>query len=137
VSSRQNICASFKPLAADLRGRFVVAETPTDVLVAGHPDIGGAAKDFESLSALVRDTQVSIGGMILVTRPRMAVSRCGRRAATSVAGGGGWGGGVGLAGWPLGAAGAGVGRGRAVVGGVIGKFGDHRVEQDVHGHSDS
>ncbi len=47
-----------------------MAETPTDVLVAGYPDIGGAAKDFESLGALVRDTQVSVDGMILVTKPR-------------------------------------------------------------------
>ena len=112
-----------------------MAETPTDVLVAGHPDIGGAAKDFESLSALVRDTQVSIEGMILVTKPRMAVSRCGRRATTSVARGGAAGsrsrGGL-LA--PPVLASVAVG---AVAGGVIGKFGDHRVQQDVHDHSDS
>ena len=44
-----------------------MAETPADVLVAGYPDIDGAAKDFESLGALVRDTQVSIGGVILLT----------------------------------------------------------------------
>lgn len=114
-----------------------MAETPTDVLAAGYPDIGGAAKDFESLSALVRDTQVSVDGMILVTKPRMAVSRCGKRAATSVARG--WGGAAG-SGWRVGLmappvlASVAVG---AVGGGVIGKFGNHRVEQDVHDHSDS
>ena len=45
-----------------------MAETPTDVLVAGHPDIDGATKDFGSLGELVRDTQVSIDGVIVVTR---------------------------------------------------------------------
>ena len=44
-----------------------MAEAPTAVLVAGYPDINGATKDFESLGGLVRDTQVSIGGVILVT----------------------------------------------------------------------
>jgi len=32
-----------------------MAETPADVLVAGCPDIDGAAKDFGALGALVRD----------------------------------------------------------------------------------
>ena len=66
----------------------------------------------------------------------MAVSRCGRRAATSVArgwGGGGAGLAVGLFAPPL-LAPVAVG---AVAGGVIGKFAGHRVEQDIHGHSDS
>jgi len=45
-----------------------MAETPADVLVAGHPDIDGATKDFGSLGELVRDTQVSIDGVIVVTR---------------------------------------------------------------------
>jgi hypothetical protein len=43
-----------------------MAEAPTDVLVAGYPDIDGA-KDFESLVALIRDMQVSIDDVILVT----------------------------------------------------------------------
>ena len=30
-----------------------MTETPTDVLVAGYPDIDEATKDFESLVALV------------------------------------------------------------------------------------
>ena len=44
-----------------------MTETPTDVLVAGYQDIDEATKDFESLVALVRDKQVSIEGVILVT----------------------------------------------------------------------
>ena len=44
-----------------------MAETPADVLVAGYLDIDGAEKDFGSLGALVRETQVSIDGVILVT----------------------------------------------------------------------
>ena len=114
-----------------------MAETPTDVLVAGYPDIGGAAKDFESLGALVRDTQVSIDRVILVTHApggSVAVRQtCGNLGREGL----GWGGGVGLAGWPFGAAGAGIGRGRGCRGRVIGKFGGHRIEQDVHDHSDS
>ena len=38
-------------------------------------------------------------------------------------------------GWPLRAA-AGVGRRRAVAGGGIGEFAGHRVERDIHDHSD-
>ena len=60
------------------------------------------------------------------------MSRCGRRATTVGRKGLGWGGGVGLAvglfAPPL-LASAAVG---AVAGGVIGKFVDHRVEQDIH-----
>ena len=44
-----------------------MTETPTDVLVAGYQEIGEATRDFESLVALVRDKQVSIEGVILVT----------------------------------------------------------------------
>ena len=44
-----------------------MTETPTGVLVAGHPDIDGVTKDFGSLGELVKDTQVSIDGVILVT----------------------------------------------------------------------
>jgi hypothetical protein len=64
VSSWQNICALFKSSRAGPEGRVVIAETPTDMLVAGCPDIVGATKDFESLAALVRDTQVSIDGVM-------------------------------------------------------------------------
>ena len=133
-----------------------MAETPTDMLVAGYPDIAGATKDFESLGALVRDAQVSIDGVILVTRApdgSVAVRQtCGNlgREGRGAAGSGSplassrrcreglrWGGGVGLAvglfALPL-LASVAVG---AVAGGVIGKFADHRVEQDIRDHSGS
>ena len=114
-----------------------MAETPTDVLVAGYPDIDGATKDFGSLGALVRDTQVSIDGVILVTHApdgSVAVRQTCRNLGRE---GLGWGGGAGLAvglfAPPL-LASVAVG---AVAGGVIGEFAGHRVEQDIHGHSDS
>ena len=44
-----------------------MADTPTDVLVAGYQDIDEATKDFEALVALVKAKQVSIDGVILVT----------------------------------------------------------------------
>ena len=47
-----------------------MAETPTDVLVAGYREIDEATKDFESLVALVGDKRVSIEGVILVTHAR-------------------------------------------------------------------
>jgi hypothetical protein len=65
------------------------------------------------------------------------VSRCGRRAATSAAEGGGGAAGPGLAVGlfaPLLLASVAVG---AVAGGVIGTFAGRRVEQDMHGRSDS
>ena len=114
-----------------------MAEAPADVLVAGCPDIDGATKDFGALGAFVRDKQVSIDGVILGdARPRR---RC--RGAADVRNLGreglGWGGGAGLAvglfAPPL-LASAAVG---GVAGGVIGKFAGHRVERDIHGHSDS
>ena len=109
-----------------------MAETPTDVLVAGYQDIDEATKDFESLVALVRDKQVSIEGVILVTHAQdgsVSVRQTGDNLGRK---GLGWGGGVGLAvglfAPPL-LASVAVG---AVAGGVIGKFVDHRVEQDIH-----
>ena len=114
-----------------------MAETPTDMLVAGYPDIDGATKDFESLGALIRDTQVSGGGVILVTHApdgsvavRQTCCNLGREGLER-------GGGVGLAAGPFASpllASVAVG---AVAGGVIGKFAGHRVEQDIHGHSGS
>ena len=89
-----------------------MAETPADVLVAGYPDIDGATKDFESLGALVRDTQVSIDGVILVTHApdgSVAVRQtCGNLGREGL----GRGGGAGLAVGLLRAAAAGVGRRR-------------------------
>ena len=109
-----------------------MAETATDVLVAGYPDIEEATKDFESLVALVSDKQVSIEGVILVTHAQdgsVSVRQTGDNLGRK---GLGWGGGVGLAvglfAPPL-LASVAVG---AVAGGVIGKFVDHRVEQDIH-----
>ena len=114
-----------------------MAETPADVLVAGYPDIDGAAKDFESLGALVRDTQVSIDGVILVTHApdgSVAVRRtCGNLGREGLGWGGGAGLAVGLFAPPL-LASVAVG---AVAGGVIGEFVGYRVEQDIHDHSDS
>ncbi len=109
-----------------------MAETPTDVLVAGYQEIQEATKDFESLVALVREKRVSIEGVILVTHAEdgsVAVRQTGDNLGRK---GLGWGGGVGLAvglfAPPL-LASAAVG---AVVGGMIGKFVDHRVEHDIH-----
>ena len=110
-----------------------MTETPTDLLVAGYEDIDGATKDFESLVALVRGKQLSIEGVILVTHAEdgaVSVRQTGdHRGRTGV----GWGGGVGLAvglfAPPL-LASVAVG---ALAGGVISKFVDHRVEQEIHG----
>jgi arylsulfatase len=109
-----------------------MAETPTDVLVAGYQDIDEATKDFEALVALVKEKQVSIEGVILVTHAQdgsVAVRQTGDNLGRK---GLGWGGGVGLAvglfAPPL-LASVAVG---AVAGGVIGKFVDHRVENEIH-----
>jgi arylsulfatase len=112
-----------------------MAETPTDVLVAGYPDIDGTAKDFGSLGALVRDTQVSIDGVILVTHAPdggAAVRQTGGNLCREGAGGGA-GLAVGLFAPPL-LASAAVG---AVAGGVIVEFAGHRAGQGIHDHSDS
>ena len=109
-----------------------MAETPTDVLVAGYQDIDEATKDFESLVALVKEKKVSIEGVILVTHAQdgsVGVRQTGDNRGRK---GMGWGGGVGLAvglfAPPL-LASAAVG---AVAGGVVGKFVDHRVENEIH-----
>ena len=109
-----------------------MAETPTDVLVAGYQDIEEATKDFESLVALVKEKQVSIEGVILVTHAQdgsVGVRQTGDNLGRK---GMGWGGGVGLAvglfAPPL-LASVAVG---AVAGGVIGRFVDHRVENEIH-----
>ena len=109
-----------------------MAETPTDVLVAGYQEIDEATRDFESLVALVSEKEISIEGVILVTHAEdgsVAVRQTGDHLGRK---GLGWGGGVGLAvglfAPPL-LASVAVG---AVAGGVIGKFVDHRVEQDIH-----
>ena len=99
-----------------------MAETPAGVLVEGYPDIDGAAKDLESLGALVRGTQVSIGGVIVVTHAAdgsVAVRQtCGNLGRGGLGRGGGAGLAVGLFAPPL-LAPVAVG---AVAGGVIVKF---------------
>ena len=101
-----------------------MAETPTDVLVAGYQDIDEATKDFEALVALVKAKEVSIDGVILVTHAQdgsVSVRQTGDHLGRT---GAGWGGGVGVAvclfAPPL-LASVAVG---AVAGGVVGRFVD-------------
>lgn len=44
-----------------------MADTLTDVLVAAYQDIDTASKDFDALVASVKEKQVAIEGVILVT----------------------------------------------------------------------
>ena len=105
-----------------------MADTQTDVLVAGYPDVDAATKDFDALVELVEGKQVEIEGVILVTHAKdgsvnvqQTGDNLGRKGAA-------WGGGVGLAAGlaapPLLAA--------AVAGGIIGKLVDRRVETGIH-----
>ena len=74
-----------------------MADTPTDVLVAGYQDIDEATKDFEALIALVEDKQLEIEGVILVTHAEdgsVNVQQTGDHLGRK---GMGWGGGVGFA----------------------------------------
>ena len=102
------------------------------MLVAGYQDIDEATQDFEALVALVKEKKVSIEGVILVTHANdgsVGVKQTGDHRGRK---GTGWGGGVGLAVGlfaPPVLASVAVG---AVAGGVIGKFVDHRVENDIH-----
>ena len=109
-----------------------MAETPTDVLVAGYQDIDEATKDFEALVALVKEKKVSIEGVILVTHDEdgnVAVQRTGDNLGRK---GTGWGGGVGLAvglfAPPL-LASVAVG---AVAGRVVGRFAGNKVKKELH-----
>jgi arylsulfatase len=109
-----------------------MADTPTDVLVAGYQDIGAATDEFDRLVSLVNEGKLEIEGMILVTHDRegnVSVRQTGDHLGRK---GAGWGGGVGLAvglfAPPL-LASVAVG---AVAGGVVGKFVSHRVEHDIH-----
>ena len=47
-----------------------MADTPTDVLVAGYKTIRTATRDFEKLVSRVKDKEIRIEGMILVTHDR-------------------------------------------------------------------
>ena len=44
-----------------------MADTPTDVLVGGYPDIDAATKDFDALAKLVEDKKVKMEAAILIT----------------------------------------------------------------------
>src|SRR5512139_1712496 len=109
-----------------------MAQTPTDVLVAGYQDIAVAREDFEALVAEVRQKNVAIEGVILVTHAddgtvsvELTGDRLGRTGAR-------WGGGVGLAVGlfaPLLMAST-VATG-AVVGWLAGRFAGNRLQQQV------
>ena len=109
-----------------------MAETPTDVLVAGYQEIEAATKDFDALVAAVKHRDVAIDGVILVTHGQdgaVAVRQTGDgRGRKGVSWGGGVGLAVGLFAPPL-LASVAVG---AVAGGVMSKFVDHRIELDIH-----
>jgi arylsulfatase len=109
-----------------------MAEEQTDVFVGGYPDIETATRDFDALAALVADKQVSVEAAILITHDedgtvnvRQTADHRGRKGVE-------WGGGVGflvgLAAPPLLATTA----AGAVVGGLVGKFVNHRVESQMH-----
>ncbi len=109
-----------------------MAETPTDVMVAGYEGIDAASEDFDGLIALVKARTIAIDGAILVTHAldgSVSVQQTGDALGRK---GMSWGGGVGLAvglfAPPL-LASVAVG---AVAGGVIGRFVHHRVENEMH-----
>ncbi len=109
-----------------------MSDVHTAVLVAGYQDVEGATREFDALVALVRDKELSIEGVILVTHAddgsvnvQQTGDNLGRKGA-------GWGGGVGVAvglfAPPLLAATA----AGAAAGGLVGKFADHRLEAGIH-----
>ena len=109
-----------------------MAETPTDVLVAGYQDIDEATQDFEALVALVKEKKVSIEGVILVTHAEdgnVTVHKTGDNLGRK---GVRWGGGVGLAvglfAPPL-LASVAVG---AVAGKVLGRFAGNKIQKEIH-----
>ena len=109
-----------------------MADTPTDVLVAGYQDIDTATKDFDALAGLVKDKKVKIEGAILITHAEDGTVNVQQTADHRGRKGVEWGGAVGvlvgLAAPPLLAATA----AGAAAGGLIGKFVDHRVETEMH-----
>ena len=109
-----------------------MAETRTDLLVAGYQDIGAATEDFDALVALAKDKKVAIEGVILVTHAEdgtVSVQQTGEHLGRK---GMGWGGGVGfavgLAAPPLLA----VTAAGAAAGALVGRFVEHRVETGMH-----
>ena len=111
----------------------VMANAPTDVLVAGYKTIRTATRDFEKLVRRVKDKKIRIEGMILVTHDRkgnVSVQQTGDHLGRK---GAGWGGGVGLAvgmlAPPLLVGSVATG---AAAGALAGKFIDHRMEHQIH-----
>jgi arylsulfatase len=109
-----------------------MAETLTDVLVAGYRDVATAEADFEALVAQVKAKAVRIEGVILVAHDadgNVSVRRTGDSLGRK---GAGWGGAVGflvgLAAPPLLAATV-VG---AAAGAIMGRFADKKVETGLH-----
>jgi arylsulfatase len=109
-----------------------MADTLSDVLVAGYRDIDTATTDFDALIAAVKTKSVRIEAAILVTHDtegNVLVAQTGDHMGRK---GAGWGGSVGflvgLAAPPLLAATV-LG---AAAGGIAGKFAKKRVESGIH-----
>ena len=109
-----------------------MAETLTDVLVAGYQDISTAQKEFDGLVELIKSRKVKVDGAILVSHDEdgnVTVVDTGNHLGRK---GAGWGGGVGvlvglfapplLASVAVGAAG----------GAIVGKFVDHKLKSGIH-----
>ena len=109
-----------------------MADTPTDVLVAGYADVETATRDFDALAALAAAKTVDLQGAILVTHATDGSVAVRQTADNRGRKGMGWGGGVGLAvglfAPPL-LASVAVG---AAAGGLTAKFVDHRLENEIH-----
>src|SRR5262245_42598771 len=109
-----------------------MAEHTNDVFVGGYRDVESATADFDSLTQLVADKKLEIEAAILITHDqdgtvsvRQTADRRGRKGVE-------WGGAVGLlvglAAPPVLATTA----AGAVVGGLVGRFVDKRVETEMH-----
>ena len=109
-----------------------MAETPTDVLVGGYPDINEATKDFDALAKLVEGKKVKLEAAILITHAQDGTVTVAQTADHRGRKGVEWGGSVGflvgLAAPPLLA----VTAAGAVAGGLVGKFVDKRLETEMH-----
>ena len=109
-----------------------MAETTTDVLVGGYPNIDEAMKDFDALAKLVEGKKVEMEAAILITHAKDGTVTVAQTADHRGRKGVEWGGGVGvlvgLAAPPLLA----VTAAGAVAGGLVGKFVDKRLETEMH-----
>jgi len=109
-----------------------MADTVTDVLVAGYPDVDTAAKEFDALVAEVKAKKVTIEGAILISHDKddnVIVQQTGDHLGRKGLGyGGAVGFLVGLAAPPLLAATV-VG---AAAGGIAARFAKHKVETGLH-----